>query len=806
MKHIVLGDRQIMDFEPLGQSEEQIFYNHPAIYFVLEGTLTVLVGDTVTELRDKDFLFVNQFQVHSLEMGENTLAMGFLINQDLLSTYYDIGQMEFSGNSTEGDPENYRNFRALLENCVVYYYGKRVNDGKILLKLNGLYYQLAEQILSSYTEVRSTGPDDSAGSEEEMLIRDMMRYVQMNYQSPLKLEELADRFYLSPSYISRFFKKKMGINFGKYLTELRLDAAVRELENTEKSLTHIAMDCGFPNLAAFNKAFREKYDVNPKQHRANRRQVPEEEPAGMEDSGIAYRLLDYFEQNSIPAEEEDRLTERVEADAESFTWLNRSWNRVINIGRVSTLLQTAVQEHVLFLLEELDIEYVRIWDLYDPDLRIHAESKERKYNFTRLDMVLDFLVAHHLKPYIEMGFKPNVLLETFMNYTFYEEREILFENGDQYGAFVRSLFVHILNRYGSQEVSEWALEQWCDPRLFPEGDPTSYFETFEQAYQAVKAIAPQVRVGGDYDRTYGVIDFEDFIRRWSMRNIQPDFVSIYCYPAVANEAERNDSDNYMLDSTSLHDYLKEKRDILLKYGMNMPIVVSEWSFTVVNYNALNDSCFKGAVTMQDIMEMYSYTDAMAYWFGSDLFAEGEDPPLLLNGRCGLVTHQMIGKPSFWAMKFMNRLEPYLLARSEHVMITRNEFDSYVIACHNCRPLDIQYYAMYEREISVDMIPALFVDRKTLELQIRIRGVKNGLYHIKTRSLNSQHGSVQDEWSRMGKAEFLNQRDVDYINHISRPQISISEQNVTDHTIRITTELEAQEIQCIHLFRYVEEGD
>ncbi len=770
------------------------------------GGITVAVNDQKTILEEKDFLFVNPFYAHDIEIEDGTLAIRFLFNQDLLSTYYDISKIEFSGDSTKGHVESYQSLQALLENCVTYYYGKQSKDGRSLLKLNSLYYQIAEQIISSYTVVSFQSSSASGEDGDELLIQNIMRYMQLNFQTPLKLEELANQFFLSTSYLSRFFKKKTGINFGKYLVELRLEAAERELKNTKKSLTHIAMDSGFSNLNAMNKAFQEKFDMSPKQFRETLQDDVTFSAVAADNFDNSYRLLDYFEQNIPLIEQTENMTEQVVANVDSYVYLSKPWNRIINIGKVSMLLQTVIQDHVLFLQKELDFEYVRVWDLYDPDLRIHAEDTKHKYNFTRLDMALDFLVDHQLKPYIEIGFKPNILLDTYFNYTSYEERDILFHNGKSYGTFIRSLLVHLINRYGSKEVSGWCFEQWCDPRLCPSGDPSKYFEFFEEAYQMVKALVPGVKMGGNYDRDYDVIDFENLICRWSRRNIQPDFFSLYCYPVMQEKDDTSPVNFYKQNQTILFYNLQKKRDVLLKYGMTMPLFISEWSFTVINSNALNDSCFKGAYLMQNIMEMYPYTDAMGYWFGSDLFAEGNDSPFLLNGRCGLITHQRICKPSFWAMMFMNRLESFVLAQSDHVMVTMNEYDNYVISCHNCRQLDIQYYIQEEKDITIDSIPMLYVDNKKLNLKIQINGIKNGRYHVKTRSVNTQNGSVQDEWMRMGEATFLNPRDIDYINHISRPRITIAEQIVEDHTICLDTELEAQEIQCIHLFRYVEEND
>ncbi len=807
MRHLLSDEKQLMDFELLGERSVSGLYHHLSIYFVLSGSLTVTEGEQGVTLGEKDFLFVNPFQHHTVVQEQDALVVLFQVNQAMLAQYYDLRKMVFRCDSTRGEPERYEGFRQLLEQCIVYYYGKRSRDGRVLLRLNSLYYRMAEQMIAEFTEVKREALDATVSDADEILIQDIVHYIQMNYQSQLKLEDMAERFYLSPSYLSRFFKKKQGINFGKYLTDVRLSAAKVELESGEKSLTRIAMDCGFPNLSAFNKVFRERFAMSPKQYRelrAGENQAPE-----VADADVSYRLLDYFEKNDTALEEETQIVERVEADTAAYQYLNKTWNRVINIGRISMLLQTAIQEHVLFLQKELAFAYVRVWDLYDPEMRIHAEAKDYAYNFTRLDRAIDFLVEHGIKPFIELGFKPYILLDSYLhvpNYTHFEEREIVFEHSEGYGMFVRRLMIHLANRYGMETVADWYFEQWGDPRLFADGNPTRYFDFYDAAYQAIKSVSPRTKLGGNYDRPYQSIDFEHYIQRWSQRSIQPDFFSLYGYPAIP-VFDSITTDGYLQpDKVSVFRYIKEQQAVLHRYGMMMPIYLSEWNLTVVNYNAINDSRYKGAFVMQNIMELNPYVEGMGYWFGSDLFAEGDRGLKLLNGRCGLITHQNIGKPAFWAMKFMNRLESCLMAQSPHSMVTMNAFDSYVVACHNCRPLGVQYYVYEEKDITIDNIPGFYQDKKSLLLKIRITGVKNGLYHVKTRCINTQYGAVQDEWNRMGRVAFLNQHDVDYIEHMSRPRITIVEQQVTDNTLRVTAQLEAQEIQCIHLFRHIQEGD
>lgn len=556
-----MDENQLMDFELLTPSVGEQYDALPQIFFVLNGKLAVGLAGSTLILSEKDFLILNPFQPYSAEIRESGLVMRFFVNLEKLYTYYDITKLEFLGNSIEEDSERHLNLRRLLEKCIAYYYGKRADNGRILLKLNSLYYEIAELLISSFTIVKNEHPS-GVKEAEEALIREMTRYIQVNYRSALRLEDLADRFFLSPAYISRFFKKKLEINFNKYLTEIRLNEAVKKLENTEKSLTWIAMDCGFPNIASFNKAFKEKYQINPKSYRLfQKKQQKSDNFVGENTAESAeYQLLDYLGKNGDLVEDDYEEIEQIEADTGSYTILTKNWNKMINIGGIYLLLQKEIQDHTVFLCETLGFEYVRVWDLYEKRMHINVGNREKKYNFNRLDACLDFMTANHIKPYIELGFKPFILVQNFVrsheDYIFHEEREIPFQKSAEYGEFVRNMMRHLINRYSVQEISAWIFEVWCDPRWFPGGGAAEYISYFEEAYQAVKELSPNTRVGGAYDRSYGIIHFEKFIQAWSIRSIQPDFISLYCYDSLswdlmALEKEEN--------SVAVMDYIRNFR-------------------------------------------------------------------------------------------------------------------------------------------------------------------------------------------------------------------------------------------------------
>ncbi len=789
-----------MDFELLRQRESgDIYPFHMMLYYVLEGSMTVEGTNRKLQLEKKDFLLVNIGHRHSWQMEEHSIVICFSISGEELGNYYDISKSHFFCKSMGGDQEKNEALRALLDQCVGSYYGKSSGDGRVLLQLQSIYYQIAEYLVSNYIIYSSEESlSEDVGLNEESL-NEILSFIHMNYQSPITLADMADRLYLSPSYISRYLKKKLGVNFGKYLTGVRLDAAVQELTHTDKSMTRIALDNGFPNMAAFNKAFRERYEMTPKQFQEQEAQKAEES-SEIADETMEFRLLDYvghMDHQSFRAEDQ-RVSLTVDAD--QYEYMNKTWSRMINIGHISTLLQSDMQEQVLYLKEGLGFEYVRVWDLYADEMRLKVHSGE--YNFTVLDRAVDFLISHQMHPWFELGFKPNTLLDAQTNYFLYEERPILFKDTASYVDFLRKMMTHMLNRFGHREVSKWYFEQWLDPRQCADGCFEQYFEFFETAYREIKSLSPGTTVCGSFDRKFGFIDFEVLIRTWSKRTIKPDCLALYCYRDAMRDLDY-EKQIHMLTQEQvpfIENYIREKKEIMMRYGFDIPVNICEWNLTVSNRNALNDSCFKGAFIMQTLMQIYNQADMIGYWLGSDLFVAEEQALKLLDGCCGLISHQGLRKPAYWAMDFMNHLGNYLLGKTANVMVTKDNYGNYMLACHNCNDLDVQYYMMQENVIEIEQLPRFFEDKGRLNLHITIDNVENGTYHIKVYNVKTGVGSVQDEWVRMGRVPVLANQDVEYLRAVARPRITISETKVENHRLEVDLSLEPQEIQGITIFQ------
>jgi YesN/AraC family two-component response regulator len=92
-------------------------------------------------------------------------------------------------------------------------------------------------------------------------------YIRKHYREKIYLEDLAEAICLSPTYLSRLFKKETGICLQDAINEERVFRAGNLLLFSELSLTEIANYVGFPNQSYFGKIFKEYRGMTPNEYR-----------------------------------------------------------------------------------------------------------------------------------------------------------------------------------------------------------------------------------------------------------------------------------------------------------------------------------------------------------------------------------------------------------------------------------------------------------------------------------------------------------------------------------------------------------
>ncbi len=98
-------------------------------------------------------------------------------------------------------------------------------------------------------------------------IHRIKQFITDHSHEDISLEALARKVDLSPIYISKMFKEKLGINYIDFLTECRIGKAKKLLADPEKSLKSIALEVGYHEPNYFSKVFRKMNDISPTEYR-----------------------------------------------------------------------------------------------------------------------------------------------------------------------------------------------------------------------------------------------------------------------------------------------------------------------------------------------------------------------------------------------------------------------------------------------------------------------------------------------------------------------------------------------------------
>lgn len=90
-------------------------------------------------------------------------------------------------------------------------------------------------------------------------------YIDAHYCEKITLDEVAAAAYMSANYFSAYFRKVADISFSDYVTRLRIAHARELLRETERSVTDIALECGFNNISNFYRLYKKNVGKPPRE-------------------------------------------------------------------------------------------------------------------------------------------------------------------------------------------------------------------------------------------------------------------------------------------------------------------------------------------------------------------------------------------------------------------------------------------------------------------------------------------------------------------------------------------------------------
>jgi xylan 1,4-beta-xylosidase len=460
------------------------------------------------------------------------------------------------------------------------------------------------------------------------------------------------------------------------------------------------------------------------------------------------------------------------------------WSKVVGAGRANEALRATWQDELRTVHDAAGFQYVRFHGIFHDDMFVYREDKDGHavYNFQYVDDVFDRMLATGVKPFVELGFLPQELATVTDTDFWWKANGSPPKDNAKWAALVSHLVQHCIARYGADEVHSWYFEVWNEPNLryfFKNGTQAQYFELYKVTAQTIKAIDPQLRVGGPAtsnfhlanSTTYKGADaqlaanalatgeggdwqpiwVEDFLRYCAANHLPVDFVSTHPYPTdfpldVAGEPQSRVRRN--IDSTRT-DLTTMRRIVDHSAFPHAEIQLTEWSSSPSALDHSHDSLAAAAFIAKTNLESIGLVDSLSYWVFTDVFEEERNTDSIFHGGFGLVNYQQIVKPAFHAYRMMNELGDTLLSSTVGGIITRDSHTHRLSALAYNYPAEVK--VSLPKTSSVEDADKIVDTGSARMLTVSLTGLSpNATFLIET--LDKRHGNAVLTWEQMGRPE------------------------------------------------------
>ena len=108
------------------------------------------------------------------------------------------------------------------------------------------------------------------------LVERSLLILEQNMSKPLSTDEIADRLNISRRQLERLFISETGQSLQKFYRHIRLQYGKWFLSNTTRTITDIALECGFSDSAHFSRTFQAEFEKKPSEYRTEKQDEKQE--------------------------------------------------------------------------------------------------------------------------------------------------------------------------------------------------------------------------------------------------------------------------------------------------------------------------------------------------------------------------------------------------------------------------------------------------------------------------------------------------------------------------------------------------
>lgn len=339
----------------------------------------------------------------------------------------------------------------------------------------------------------------------------------------------------------------------------------------------------------------------------------------------------------------------------------------VGTGRMGLALTKEYMDQLKLVQDEIGFSFIRGHGLFSDDMAIYHEYEENgvtkvEYNYTYLDRVFDQYLEVGIRPYLELGFMPDKLASGKQTIFYWKGNTTPPKDYSLWCDMVKSLLIHLMDRYGKEEVLSWPIEVWNEPNLpgfWEKADMEEYFKLFHNTFDAIKSIDKRFKVGGP--AVCGGTDekwISAFMKYCHENELAIDCVTRHHYTVELPEPEGHYAYHKMMKAEDGFNNLKTTRAIIDSFDeyRGLPINITEFNTSYTPQGVIHDTNMNAAFLAQQLSRLGDVNESYSYWTFGDVFEEMGVPFTPFHGGFGLVANGCIPKPTFWTFAFYKQLK------------------------------------------------------------------------------------------------------------------------------------------------------
>jgi xylan 1,4-beta-xylosidase len=445
--------------------------------------------------------------------------------------------------------------------------------------------------------------------------------------------------------------------------------------------------------------------------------------------------------------------------------LDRFFDLSVGSDYSGTMSRADSQAQLKTAVDELGFRYIRFHAIFHDALGTVKQGPDGRiaYDWTGIDKLYDNLLARHIKPFVELGFTPQAL-KTSDNKIFWWNGNTSHPKPEAWRSLIGAFITHLEQRYGKEQVRSWYFEVWNEPNLdgfWEKADQPAYFRLYEDTARTIKAIDPELRVGGP--STAGAAWVPEFLSFVAARNVPIDFVTTHTYGVDGGFLDAEGKDDTKLSpnpDSIVGDVHHVRAQIQASKFPNLPLYFTEWSTSYTPRDPVHDSYITAPWILTKLKGAKGFLQGMSYWTYSDIFYESGPPPSPFHGGFGLMNVNGIRKPAWFVYKYLHTLSGNEIPTA----------DGETFAATDGRRVEALVWDWVQPKQDVSDRPyytKLHPATAAAPVTLRFSNLRPGSYRLQVHRTGFRRNDPQSAWIEMGKPVTLSAGQIAKLQSLTR---------------------------------------